>query len=493
MANYGPYGPNIVAGSNSGAGAYDISGFPNSATSPSISPLINTEIVKKSFPTMVQYLLPKGDSTLFGLTAKLKEETAVQIEHGFFSKVMVFPTFQITAAVAGSAVPYSSSTFTVSNAAQALVNGLYRWVGTVNTGTGNTLSAVDTAMTGEIVLVTSSTGNGGTSITVTRGIGYTGATLPSSGIANGGLFVHIGNAFADASTRPNSFLTQEIRVINYTQIFRNAWSISGTVAAIQNLIGDTNIGKSRKECSQYHAMDIEKSFLFGQRSNVVGVLGTNYASRTMNGVIAQITDAGASSPQAAGLFLPGAGSGSQNIQTASSINANVSTSVGTAGCLNMNDFENWANNIFDMAYDPQSGMERILFVGRASHTVLNRLFRANVTYFVERATEWGLRYTSAKLTRGDLMIIEHPLLNTNPAWQMLAIAIDLPAISVAYLTGRKTKAEEYNQNGIAIDQAIDAQGGSLLTEVTILCKNPSGCGVLTNIQTAIGPAQVPVS
>lgn len=486
MTNYGPY-PNqniIVAGSNTNAGAYDISGYPNFNNSPNVQPLINSEIVKKSFPTQVQYLLPRGDATLFGLTAKLKEETAVQIEHGFFSKVMVFPTFQLTAALPGSATAYTTTNATVANAAQALVNGLYRYVGTVNTATGNTLSAVDTTMTGEIVLVNSSTGNGGTSVGITRGIGYTGAAGSLAAVPINGLFVHIGNAFADASVRPNSFLTQEIRVINYTQIFRNAWAISGTVAAIQNLIGDTNIGKSRKECSQYHAMDIEKSMIFGQRSNIVGVLGTNYASRTMNGVIAQINDSGSATPQGSGLFLPGAGNGSQNITTA---NSNVA-STPTAGALSMNDLENWANNVFDMAYDPQSGMERILFVGRTSHTVLNRLFRANITYFVEKATDWGLRYTSAKLTRGDLMIIEHPLFNTNPAWQSLALAIDLPSISIAYLTGRKTKAEEYNQNGIAIDQAIDAQGGSLLTECTILCKNPSGCGVYTNIQQAVGPA-----
>jgi len=482
MANYGPFGPPVITGSNSGAGAYDISGYPNFTNSPAVAPLINSEIVKKSFPTQVQMLLPRGDATLFGLTAKLKEETATQIEHGFFSKVMVFPTFQLTAAVASGATPYSSSTFTVANAAQALVNGLYRWVGTVNTSTGNSLSASDTTMTGEIVLVTATTGSGGTSITVTRGIGSTLGSLAA--IANNGLFTHIGNAFSDASIRPNSFLTQEIRVINYTQIFRNAWAVSGTVAAIQNLIGDSNIGKSRQDCSQYHAMDIEKSFLFGQRSNIVGVLGTNYASRTMNGIIAQITDSGAASPQGGALFLPGAGSGSQNITTA---NSSVSGTP-TVGALSMGDLENWANNIFDMSYSPQSGMERILFVGRTSHTVLNRLFRANITYYTEKATDWGLRYTSAKLTRGDLMIIEHPLLNTNPAWQGLIIAIDLPSLAMAYLTGRKTKSEEYNQSGIAIDNAIDAQGGSLLTEVTILCKNPSGCGVYTNIQQAVGPA-----
>ena len=469
---YGPFGPGVVSGSNANFGMYDISGFPNSATSPAVAPLINTEIVKKSFPSMIQYLLPKGDATLFALTAKLKEETALQIEHGFFSKVMIFPSFQLTAAVASGA----TTALTVQSNAQVIPNGLYQVVGTV---TGNSFAS-NGSTTGEIVLVNSVSGTahaGSDTINVTRNVGGTS----NVNLANGAYFVHIGNAFGDASSRPNSFLTQEIRVINYTQIFRNAWAISGTVAAIQNLLGDTNIAKSRIECSQYHAMDIEKSLIFGIRSHTAGSAGASGDFRTMNGLIQQISDA-----QATNLFLPGATS-SNNVSTA---NSKVSGTA-TAGALNMDDLEAWINSCFDMAYDPMSGMERILFVGRQSHIVLNKLARFNATYFIERGeTEWGLRFDRLKLTRGNVIVIEHPLFNTNPNWQTLVVAFDLPSISMAYLAGRKTKSEEYNQAGIAVDAAIDAIGGSLLTECTLLCKNPAGCGVLTNVLYAVDNAGV---
>ena len=71
MANYGPFNPGFAGSpqlSNSGGGAFDISGFPTA------TPAINSDLVKKSFATMVQYLLTKGDATLFGLSARLKEE-----------------------------------------------------------------------------------------------------------------------------------------------------------------------------------------------------------------------------------------------------------------------------------------------------------------------------------------------------------------------------------------------------------------------------------
>ena len=380
---------------------------------------------------------------------------------------MVFPAFQMGAAVGDG----TTQTFTVIDSSQCLVNGLYRRVGVVDTGTGTAITSPDTGLAGEVIRVTGVTN--ATTITVQRNVGT--ESSPVTSVADNSLFVHIGNAFADASSRPNSFLTKEIRVINYTQTFRNAWAISGSVAAIQNVIGDTNISKSRVECAQYHAMDIENSAFWGRRSNTAGVAGTNYSSRTMAGVIAQISDS-----QSSALFLPASSGGSSNVSTANS---------GAAGSLSMADFEAWADHLFDMTYDPMMSNMRTMFVGKQARNVINALCRMNANYYIENGTtSWGLRFSRVEITRGTLVMIEHPLLNTNPFWQTLAIALDLSGISFAYLIGRKTKSEEYNQNGTAVDNAVDAVGGSLLTECTVLNKNPAGCGVLTNIKTAVANA-----
>lgn len=452
--------PPIIAGPTTLP--YGITGFPNFNTDPgALAPAINTEIVKKSFPQAVAYLLPKGDTTLFALSSRTKEETASQIEHGFFAKVMVFPSFTINAAALVGA-----TSLTAYDASQVIPNGLYKLVGT-SAGGGSTLTPQVTYAS-EVIWVTAVAGN---TLTVTRGVGSTAAALLIDST-----FVHIGNAFPNASLRPNSFLTKEVRVVNYTQIFRNAWAISGTVAAIQNLIGEANDSKSRKECAQYHAMDIEKSLFFGTRSINNGVLNTSNAFYTLNGVIAQISDG-----QSSNLFLPGE-TASGNISTA---NSNVSGTP-TAGSLSITDFENWVDNTVNMSYSPESGMERLIFVGKSAHKVLNRLFRLNTQYqVVAGTTEWGLRFSKVKLTRCDVVIVEHPLLNTNLMWSRMMIALDVPSLCLAYMAGRKTKKEEFNQQGTAVDNGIDAVGGSLLTELTILCKNPSGCGVFTNVQKAV--------
>jgi hypothetical protein len=52
---------------------------------------------------------------------------------------------------------------------------------------------------------------------------------------------------------------------------------------------------------------------------------------------------------------------------------------------------------------------------------------------------------------------------------------------MAYMQGRKTVSKDFNSSGQpAVDNGIDAVGGSLLTEVTCLVKNPSADGVLYN-------------
>jgi hypothetical protein len=55
---------------------------------------ITADLAKKSFAAMITRLMPNGTAPLFGMTALLKEETAYQFEHGYFSKTMIFPSFK---------------------------------------------------------------------------------------------------------------------------------------------------------------------------------------------------------------------------------------------------------------------------------------------------------------------------------------------------------------------------------------------------------------
>jgi len=394
------------------------------------SQVLVQDLAKKSFAGMITRLMPNGQAPLFGLTSMLSSETAVQTEHGFFTKTMLFPQFKVSAAGQLS----TDSTFTVDSTAQLLPGQIHR---------------VDS--TGENIIINSVIS--ATSVSVTRGVG----TVAAAAIAANIYAYQVGNAFEEASLRPNSLIINPVRITNYTQIFRNTWAISDTVRATQMIAGDTNVSESRQDCAAFHAADIEKGLIFGQKSQ-----GTRngQAFRTMDGLINIIGNIS---------YYPSY-MGSTNITTAGST-------------TNFTQLEAALDPVFNQATDPRVSNERVLFVGGAAKRVLTTIGRLNGTYYmVDGQTNYGLQFTTFKTSRGTFRVIEHPLFNSNSSWQKMAIAVDLSTFAVAYLGDRKTQNKEFNQDGAEVnDNGIDAVGGTLTTELTTVVKNPAANAVVYNL------------
>jgi hypothetical protein len=384
-----------------------------------------TDFVKKSFAGMITRLMPNGQAPLFGLTSMLKDETAVQVEHGFFTKTMVFPNLNLDAAVADGA----ATTFTVASTANVLPGMLMR-----------------AQSTGEVVLIL--TVPSGTSVTVRRGVG----TIAAAAIADNVNFYQVGNAFEEGSSRPSALSIQAVRVTNLTQIFRNSWALTDTARATQVIAGDTNMAESRSECAAFHAVDMEKAIFFAQKYS--GTLNSQ-PIRTMDGLINQVT-------------------------------VNAAANVNTAGATtNYTQLEALLDVCFNTVTDPKVANERVLFCGGAAKRVLNNIGRLNGTYqLVDGQTSYGLQFSSFKTSRGTFRMIEHPLFNSNVDWAKMAVAVDLSSFNLAYLGDRKTQSSEYGANGQALETGVDAVGGSLTTEMTCLVKNPAANAIIYGLTAA---------
>jgi hypothetical protein len=385
--------------------------------------IIPQDLAKKSFSAGITRLMPNGSAPLFGLTALLKEETAAQIEHGFYSKTMLFPSMVLSAnAAIGDTVINVTSTLNI-------LQGMM----------------MRSDATNENMLVTGVIGL--TQVAVQRGVGPVAQATINSATS---LWM-VGNAYEEASLRPASLIVIPTRVTNYTQIFRNTWAVSGTTRATMLIAGDTAVAESRADCSAFHAVDIEKASIFGQR--FFGTRG-GQPFHTMDGVISSVTQ------NAAG---------------------NITTLGATTTYTQL---EAALDPVFNQVTDPKSVGERILFCGGFMRRVLHQIFRANGTYFIEDGqTSWGLQFDSFKIPRGRFTIIEHPLFNAYgqaSTWAKMALALDLSTFNLAYLTGRKTTSAEFNTNGTAVDNGIDAVGGTLTSELTCLVKNPAADALLLN-------------
>ena len=399
------------------------------------STILTQDLAKKSFAGMITRLMPNGMAPLFGLTASLSSDTAMQTEHGFFTKTMLFP--QLT--LAASALSTDTTLF-VTSTTNVLAGMIMR---------------VDS--TGENIVINSVLS--GTSVSVTRAVGTTAAQAISSAVN----LYQVGNAYEEASLRPQSLIINPVRITNLTQIFRNTWAISDTVRATMMIAGETNIAESRQDCSAFHAADIEKALFFGQKSQ-----GTrnNQPFRTMDGLINIV------------------GNLSYYPSYFSSLNVN------TAGATtNYTQLEGFLDPVFNQATDPKVANERVLFVGGLAKKVINNIGRLNGTYMiVDGVTSYGLQFSTFKTARGTFRMIEHSLFNSNTSWAKLAVAVDLTTFRLAYLGDRKTQNREFNLPDTAdvdvADNGIDAVGGTLTTELTCVVKNPPANSIVYNLTAA---------
>lgn len=395
---------------------------------------ITQDLAKKSFAAMITRLMPNGTAPLFGMTSMLASDTAMQVEHGFFTKTMLFP--QLTVSAAGQTA--ADTIFTVGSTVNILPGMLMR-----------------VTSTGENVLVNGV--NSATQVTVQRAVGSVAAQVIGASVN----LYQVGNAFEEASVRPQSLIINPVRITNFTQIFRNTWAISGTVNSTQMIAGDTNMAESRQDCAAFHAADIEKALFFGQKSQ-----GSRNGQpfRTMDGLINIVSNLS---------YYP-----------SYYVAANVNTATATT---NYTQLEGFLDPVFNQATDPKVANERVLFVGGAAKRVINNIGRLNGTYMiVDGQTSYGLQFSTFKTARGTFRMIEHPLFNSNVDWQKMAVGVDLSTFRLAYLGDRKTQNKEFNTAGddTASDNGIDAVGGTLTTEVTCVVKNPPANTIVFNLTAA---------
>ncbi len=389
---------------------------------------LTTDLAKKSFAAMITRLMPNGNAPLFGMTSMLGDETAVQTEHGFFTKTMLFPEFALSANIlaADTVIPVAST----SNLLPGMVMQIFS--------------------TKENVLINNILSP--TSVSVTRGVG----TVAAANATSGDKAYQVGSAFEESSIRPNALNINPVRITNLTQILRNTWAISDTMRQTMMIAGDTNIAESKQDCAAFHAADIEKALFFGQKSQ-----GTRNGQpfRTMDGLISIIGNLS---------YYP-------SYYGAANINTAGSTTTYT-------QLEGYLDPVFNQSTDPKVANERVIFTGGTGKKVLNAIGRLNGQYqLMDGQTSYGLQFSTFKIARGTFRIIEHPLFNSNAEWSKMAVAVDLSTFKVAYLGDRKTQSKNFNDGGQAVDNGIDATGGTLTTELTCVVKNPPANAVIYNL------------
>jgi hypothetical protein len=380
------------------------------------------ELNTRSFAGTILRLFPNGSAPLFALSSQAGKSKAKSSTHGYFSKTL---SFIKTTSTAGDLV--GATTLTVGTTAGMTPNMVL-----FNTRTRENV----------LVLTIAS----GTTITVTRAFGRVAAAALNAADN----LIQVGTAFAEGSNRPAARMLATVYVPNYTQIFRNAWGLTDTARASLAEMGYSNIAESRKDCAMFHSIDIESAILFGQPKMDTSGAQPIHATQGIIDAIYQYASA--------------------------NINAAGATT-------NYDQLVALVEEAWTYSTDASNPKMRVGFCDSVAMKVMHQIARLSAMVEVMQSeTVFGMQFTKFKFYKGEINLIEHPLMNglaVGTTGTMLVM--DLPALKLAYMDGRDTVAEEYGQNGKLVENGVDGVGGSLTSELAVELINPYSCVYVTGL------------
>ena len=385
-----------------------------------------TELNMKSFASMILRRFPNGAAPLFAMTSQTGRSKAKASTHGYFTKTMVFSRVTTTAAyVAGDTTIAVAST-------TGIVPGMV--LHNVTTGENIRVLTVPSA----------------TSMTVSRAFGR----IAAGAIASGAVLVAVGNSHEENSARPSPRSIVAVYVSNFTQIFRNAWALTDTARASYAELGYSNIAENKQDCANFHSTDIEAALFFGQAK--MDTSGSQPVHSTQ-GIIDAVTQY-------------------------------ASANVNTAGPTTTYDqLVGYLEGAFQYSTSLGESKTRVLFGDSQAIKVLNAIGKKYVgdVSVTQAENSFGMVFNKFRFYKGEINMIEHPLLNGLAVQPGLAVVVDLPAIKMAYMDGRDAKIENYGIGGSAYGvDGVDGQGGSLTSEFALELTNPASCAVIRGLTAA---------
>lgn len=272
--------------------------------------------------------------------------------------------------------------------------------------------------TGEYVFVDAIVGN---TVTVTRGMG--GSTVATVTAADH--FQRIGTGHEEGSSRPVAVANKGFPRFNFVQIFRNTWNVTRTAQAINFRTGSRK-ARSMADAGQFHAEDIERSFIWGIQ-HIGTINGESFHS--MDGINRQIV-------------------------------TNITTAGGTTNWTQLQDFflTIFSRNI------QGSPNERIAFCGNGALNVINNIARLNADLNITVAqTDFGMNVSTLITPFGTVKLMTHPLMTESPLWTNELYIYHPAAIRTRFL--RRTTIDNYDKDGTRA--GVDADFGVWTTEVSV--------------------------
>jgi len=283
---------------------------------------------------------------------------------------------------------------------------------------------VHNTRTGENMLITAINYTTHT-LTVTRNLGGAGA---GSAINDNDEMLAIHSTYAEGTASGTAISTKAVKKYNYTQIFKTAIKLTGTVNA-QKLRGGEDLEDNLREAALRYSTDVERALLFGKRNEDTS--GSTPIRQTGG-----ITD-----------------SGSIGISTNVTDNSGASITEAQFLAHLRPLYENGDSDV-RTSFCPHFFLQKV--GGWADSKVR----------ITQSVTSLGIVITEYVSPYGRTNLIPHRLLKGD-IYGYYVISLDLPRVMYRFLQGRDTKLQTNIQNNdedLVKHQFIGEVGGQLVHE-----------------------------
>lgn len=373
----------------------------------------------KNFRETILWREPNGEAPITALLSKMKSEATNDPEFAWWEEEQSLVRVQMDATGASA----SSTAFGLVSGGLALVAGDVVLVEKTDQATYDN----------ELVFVSTVTSD--TAIVCKRGqAGTSGAATGASAY-----LTKIGNANSEGSNSPDVTSRNPTKRYNYCQIFKTAYELTKTAENTKTRTGDA-LKNDKKRRMFDHSVSLEKSFLWGKRSEATGSNGKPL--RTTGGVREFI---------------------STNKQV-------FNTSITIELLMDA------VSPVFDYSAGG-GGNTRLGFCGNGALNAINKAVKGDAdtqVQFGEKIKFFGMEFREFIMPQGTLMLKTHPLLNTHGRYTNSMFVLNPAAIIYRHM--RDTKSQDNIQAPDA-----DTNKGQWLTEAGLELQHERSHAYLGNV------------
>jgi hypothetical protein len=279
---------------------------------------------------------------------------------------------------------------------------------------------------------------------------------PANNLSDVDNFLIIGNINAEGAEMPNAIAMNPTKHYNYTQIFRSPLSITRTARKTRLRTG-SDYQKAKRECLEYHSIEMELSNFWGIATERIGDNGK--PERTSQGIINFIRN---NAPANVDDYV---------------LNATYAGQTWTAGG------ETWFKAMLEQIFRYGAG-EKLAFVGSGALLGIDALaMTSGQINLTPGQKTYGMQIREWITPFGSLMMKTHPLFSYDATTRNMMVILEPKELEYKYITDTTFYGEssaKQHPEGYG-HRRIDGTEEEFLTECGLEFGFPLKCGILNGI------------